>query len=40
MCSRPGMGQWVLVLDGVQGLARLRMWRKVYPEFGQVGPEK
>jgi hypothetical protein len=34
------MGQWVPVLDGVQVVARLRMWLKVYPEFGQVGPEK
>ncbi len=40
MCYRPEMGQWVLVLDGVQVLARLRKWINVYPDFGHVGPEK
>ncbi len=40
MCCRTGMGQWVLVLEGVQVLARLRMWLKLYPEFGHVGLEK
>ncbi len=34
------MGQWVLVLGGVQVLARMRMWIKVGQDFGMIGQKK
>jgi hypothetical protein len=34
------MGQWVLVLEGLQVLARMRMWIKVGQDSGMRGQKK
>ncbi len=51
MCCRPGVGQWVFVLDGVLTalgsspgkkwlMARMKKWLKVGSEFGHDRPEE